>query len=198
MTAHYALSRVATPAAGQPVTAPPYEPPDCEPEVLNARPTLIPVLAAQFYVGTSAWIAYGAFLMSVQDAPGRGKVPLPLLTFGWYGGAVAYVIAALLGVAAVWMSRGYRWGYWAGLGGQLILIGSVAALAVTMNELRAFEGNSRLRIVIGGIGGLAGMVWQLVQYWRRPVRSWFEFARRTRGDNAPENWFRGRSQSLRQ
>jgi serine/threonine protein kinase len=184
--------------AGKPVIAPTYEPSEGESEVLNARPTLIPLLAAQFYIGVFAWIAYGSFLMSLKDAPGRDRVPLPFLMFGWYGGALAYVIAGLLGAAAVWMSRGYRWGYWAGLGGQLILIGSTAAIVVTMNELRAFEGNRLLRIVLGGIGILAWLVWQLAQYRRRPVRSWFEFARRTRADNPAENWFRGRPLSLRQ
>jgi hypothetical protein len=164
--------------AGVPVTAPAYEPAEGDPEVLNTRPPLIPALAAQFYVGVFAWMAYGAFLMSVLDAPGRDRVSLPLLSLGWSGGVLAFVIAAVLWVAAVWMARGYRWGYWAGLGGQLVLLGSTAGLVTATNQLRAFEGDRMLRVVIGGVGLLVWLIWQQSRYWRRPVRAWFEFTRR--------------------
>lgn len=184
--------------AGKSVTAPAYEPTEGESEVLNSRPTTISVLAAQFYVGVFAWLAYGAFVVSVKDSPGRDRVPLPLLHLGWYGGMLAYAIAALLGLAAVWMSRGYRWGYWAGLAGQLVLIGSAVILVVTMYALREIEGERMLRISAGGIGTLGWLGWQLVQYWRGPVRSWFELARRLRREKSGGNWFRNRPISLGQ
>jgi threonine/homoserine/homoserine lactone efflux protein len=117
---------------------------------------------------------------------------------GWFGGALAYAIAALLGVAAVWMSRGYRWGYWVGLGGQLALIGSTIALVVTMNTLRETEGDRLLRIVFGGIILLVWLGWQLLQYWRRRVRSWFRSAKQLQQASSPDNRFRGRSLVMRQ
>jgi hypothetical protein len=182
--------------AGKPVTAPAYRPEDEEAELLNTRPAVIPVVAAQLYVAVFMWVAYGGFLMSVKDAPGRHRISMPLLSLGWYGAALAYGIAGLLALAAVWMSRGYRYGYWVGLCGQLALIASVLTLGITANILREIEGDRLLRIVVFALVTLLWLGGQLLTYIRPAVRSWFHFARQLRR-KVSGDWFRGRTPYVR-
>jgi hypothetical protein len=179
--------------AGKPVTAPAYKPRDDEAEILNSRPALIPAMAAQFYVGALCWGAYATFLLSMKDAPGRDRVPLPLLSLGWLGGAAGWALAAFLWLAAARMSKGYRWGYGTGLAGQVALTASTLLLAYTMNRLRTIEGDRLLWFAIVSFGLLLPwQTWQLRQYCLRPVRSWFDSVRRLRQGRSRDNWFRGR------
>jgi hypothetical protein len=184
------LERVLT---GKPVAAPAYKPKVLEAELLNTRPTIIAVVSAQLLLGLFCWVAYGSFLFTMKDAPGRHRVPLPFVTLGWIGVALACLIGAGLGVAASWMSRGHRWGYWAGVGGQLALIASTIALCLTFNAIRLIEGDHMLTgAVISGFFYPVWLAMQLVQYSRVRVRSWFVSMQRLRQAHSQKNWFRGR------
>jgi hypothetical protein len=179
--------------AGKPVTAPAYKPRVDEAEILNSRPAMIPAIVAQFYVGAVAWGGYGVFLLTARDAPGRDRVPLPFLSLGWLGVALAWAVAHVLWLAAMRIWKGYRWGYGAGLIGQLVLIASTLLFMDTMSLLRAIEGDRLIWWVLWGATLLLWQAWQLRQYFRRPVRAWFDFAEKSRQATSPGSWFRGRS-----
>jgi hypothetical protein len=185
--------------AGNAVTAPAYKPRDDEAEILNSRPALIPGIVAQFYVGAIAWGGYGVFLLTAKDAPGRDRVPLPFLSLGWLGVALAWAIAHVLYLAAMRIWKGYRWGYYAGLIGQLVLMASTLLFMDTMNRLRPIESDRELLWwVLWGAILLLWQVRQLWQYFRRPVRAWFDFVQKWRQARSPASWFRGRSIRLQQ
>lgn len=170
-----------------------------ESEIVNARPSLISAIAAQFYFGAFMWLSYGFFLLTMKDAPGRDRFPLPLLLLGWLGVAITWAIAILLLVAANKMSKGYRLGYWLGLIGQIALIASSLMVAYTMNWLRPVEKDRALIwLVIGGLVFSFWQVWQLWQYCRGPICSWFDLAQRVRHPSSPANLFHGRSIRLQQ
>jgi len=183
--------------AGRPVAAPMYQLRESEAEVLNTRPPLIAAIAAQFYLGAFFWMAYGTFLMAMKDAPGRDRVPLPLLSLGWLGGVSAFALVGVLVLAAVWMAKGYRHGYGVGLVGQLVLMASTFLCAYTFNWLRSFEGDRLLWIILACVANFLWQALQLKQYGRRAVRSWFDLVQRLRQVRSPGKWFRGRSLYVR-